>query len=70
MLHAFAREEQRRTWAKGPANRADARLRRFCRVEGEAVFCGDCDGGGLVSSKGHEPIRKCPRCGGEGLEPK
>ena len=55
-------------------NRADGRLRSFPRREGDAVFCGDCDGAGYVvrakRSAYTEQIDKCSRCGGEGLEPK
>lgn len=56
---------------RGEPGRADNLLRSFARVEGEAVFCRRCDGSGLVLAAGPtlDPIRKCSRCGGEGLEP-
>jgi hypothetical protein len=67
------RQRDRQVWAAGEPSRADANLRRFARVEGEAVFCRRCDGDGVVllaAGRLHaEPIRQCPRCGGEGLEP-
>lgn len=56
--------------------RADAKLRSFAppRREGDAVFCAECDGAGYVErslySMATDRIRKCGRCGGEGLEPK
>jgi hypothetical protein len=67
------RERNRRIWAAGEPRRADVNLRRFARREGEATFCRQCDGAGVVESRTNrvcpDPIRKCPRCGGEGLEP-
>lgn len=54
-------------------NRADARLRRFARRDGDAVFCRLCDGDGVVLATANrltaDPVKKCSRCGGEGLEP-
>jgi len=61
----------RQLWAEGPAKRADANLRSFCRREGAALFCAKCDGDGVVLavvSLVLQPV-KCTRCGGEGLEP-
>jgi len=64
----------RQVWAAGEPRRADTRLRRFPRVEGEAEFCRQCDGAGVVMASVNrsrpDPIRKCPRCKGEGLEPR
>lgn len=62
----------RMTWAAGDPRRADERLRQFARREGDAVFCRRCDGGGRVLTERHrpnDPIKTCPRCHGEGLEP-
>lgn len=71
---ALQRAEIWRSMAvRGEPTRADARLRTFARREGHAVFCRQCDGDGLILCTTHrltsEPFRKCPRCGGEGLEP-
>lgn len=70
---SMKRDRDRRVWAAGPAKRADAKLRQFARREGDAVFCRCCDGAGFIACTTNrmrvDPIRKCPRCGGEGLEP-
>jgi len=63
--------ELNRSWRCGPKDRADAGLRTFARREGEAVFCRECDGDGVTySAHSNDGLRKCPRCGGEGLEPR
>lgn len=68
-MNLRARELQRE-WRMGEPSRADARLRNFARREGDAVFCRECDGGGiLASAHSADGLRKCTRCGGEGLEP-
>jgi DnaJ-class molecular chaperone len=57
--------------AANGVGRADRKLRKFPRRGGDAVMCRLCDGDGviLLTRANIDPIRKCTRCGGEGLEP-
>lgn len=67
------RDEARRIRAEADGvTRADTGLRQIALREGDATFCRKCDGACYIERPSRhylDHIMKCPRCGGEGLEP-